>query len=137
MHDTPTVTAVIATYRRPEYVREAICSALAQAGVDVEVLVSDDAADPDIRRLVESLDDNRIRYQSNPTCLGHAGNHRVAMLAARGRYIAVLNDDDIWRPDWLSTAVAVLENTPDAVLVFCDHDLMDPAGDLLPSIRNA
>ena len=50
------------------------------------------------------------------------------MLAARGRYIAILNHDDLWRPEWLATAVPVLDSTPEAVLVFCDHDVIDPAG---------
>ncbi len=124
----PTVTAVIATYRRGEYLRHAIGSALAQTRFDLEVLVSDDDDDPGVRRLAESFDDSRIRYRSNPSRLGPAGNHWAAMLAARGRYIAILNDDDLWRPDWLATAVPVLDSTPNAVLVFCDHDVIDPAG---------
>jgi len=126
--NTPTVTAVIATYRRGEYLRQAIGSALAQTRVDLEVLVTDNADDPGMRRLAESFEDSRVRYRSNPSCLGPAGNHWAAMLAARGRYIAILNDDDLWRPDWLATAVPVLDSTPEAVLVFCDHDVIDPAG---------
>src|SRR5271157_1276302 len=126
--NTRTVTAVIATYRRGEYLRHAIASALAQTRVDLEVLVTDDDDDPGGRRLAESSDDSRIRYRPNPSRLGPAGNHWAAMLAARGRYVAILNDDDLWRPDWLATAVPVLDSTPDAVLVFCDHDVIDPAG---------
>jgi len=124
----PTVTAVIATYRAGEYLRHAIGSALAQTRVDLEVLVSDDADDSEVRRLTESFDDSRVRYRSNPSRLGPAGNHWAAMLAARGRYLAILNHDDLWRPEYLATAVPVLDSTPDAVLVFCDHDVIDPAG---------
>ncbi len=131
--NTPTVTAVIATYRRGEYLRHAIGSALAQTRVDLEILVSDDDDDPKVRRLVESFDDSRIRYRSNPSRLGPAGNHWAAMLDARGRYVAILNDDDLWRPDWLATAVPVLDSKPDVVLVFCDHDIIDPAGRSLPA----
>ncbi len=124
----PAVTAVIATYRAGEYLRHAIVSALAQTYVDIEVLVSDDAGDPGVRRLAESFDDPRIRYRSNPSRLGPAGNHRAAILAARGRYVAILNHDDLWRPEYLASAVPVLDSTPEAVLVFCDHDVIDPAG---------
>ena len=132
----PAVTAVIATYRRGEYLREAIGSALAQTYVDLEVLVSDNADDPGMRRLAESFNDPRIRYRSNPSNLGTAGNHQAAILAARGRYIAILNDDDLWRPDWLAAAVPVLDSTPEAVLVFCDHDVIDPAGRSLPALSD-
>jgi GT2 family glycosyltransferase len=48
--NTPTVTAVIATYRRGEYLCVAIGSALAQTRVDLEVLVSDSADDRTERR---------------------------------------------------------------------------------------
>ena len=129
----PTVTAVIATYRAGEYLRHAIGSALAQTRVDREVLVSDDANDPAVRQLVESFDEPRIRYRSNPSRLGPAGNHWAALMAARGRYVAILNHDDLWRPDYLATVVPVLESTPDAVLVFCDHDVIDVSGRSLPA----
>ena len=69
----PTVTAVIATYRAGEYLRHAISSALAQTRVDLEVLVSDDADDPGVRRLAESFDDPRIRYCSKPKSPGSRG----------------------------------------------------------------
>ncbi len=124
----PTVTAVIATYRAGEYLRPAIGSALAQTHVDLEILVSDDDHDPEVKRLAESFGDSRVRYRSNPARLGPAGNHWAAIVAARGRYIAILNHDDFWRPEFLATVVPVLEGTPDAVLVFCDHDVIDAAG---------
>ncbi len=132
----PTVTAVIATYRAGEYLRHAIGSVLAQTYVDLEVLVSDDADDPGVRRLAESFNDSRIRYRSNPSRRGPAGNHWAAMLAARGRYIAILNHDDLWRPEYLATAVPVLDSTPEAVLVFCDHDVVDLSGRSLPAEAN-
>ena len=81
-----------------------------------------------IRRLAESFDDSRVSYRANPSRLGPAGNHWAALLAARGRFIAILNQDDLWRPDWLAKAVPVLDNTPEAAIVFCDHDVIDPAG---------
>jgi glycosyltransferase involved in cell wall biosynthesis len=124
----PKVTAVIAAYRAGEYLRHSIRSALAQTRPDLEVLVSDDADEPEVRHLAESFGDSRVRYRSNARRLGPAGNHWAALLAARGWYIAILNHDDLWRPDYLATVVPVLESTPDAVLVFCDHDVIDPAG---------
>jgi glycosyltransferase involved in cell wall biosynthesis len=103
--DTHVVTVVIATFRRAESLRHAIGSVLDQIYGDHAILISDNADDPGIRRLAESFDDPRIRYRSNPSNLGTAGNHLAAISAARGRYITILHEDDLWRPDWLATTV--------------------------------
>ena len=50
------------------------------------------------------------------------------MLTARGRCIAILNQNDLWRTEYLASAVPVLDSTPEAAIVFCDHDVIDPAG---------
>jgi hypothetical protein len=129
----PAVSAVLATFRAGEYLRQAIASALAQSFGDLEVIVSDDAADPGVLELVETFGDPRIRYRANPTRLGPAGNHWAALSEARGRYVAILNHDDLWRPEYLATAVPILDHTPDAMLVFCDHDVIDLSGRSLPT----
>jgi hypothetical protein len=128
----PSVTALIAAYRAGDYLGQSIASALAQTYTDVEVLVSDDANDPEVRRLTESFGDPRIRYRSNPARLGPARNHWTALMAARGRYVSILNHDDVWRPTFLATAVPILDNSPEAVLVFCDHDVIDSSGRSIP-----
>jgi cellulose synthase/poly-beta-1,6-N-acetylglucosamine synthase-like glycosyltransferase len=128
----PAVTALIATYRAGDYLRQAIASALDQTHTDLEVLVSDDANDPDVLRLTQSFGDPRIRYRSNPVRLGPARNHWAALVAARGRYVSILNHDDVWRPAFLATAVPILEDSPEAVLVFCDHDVIDSSGRSIP-----
>lgn len=133
----PTVTAVIATYKRSDDLRTAIGSAVAQTYADLEILVSDNANDPEIRWLAESFGDSRVRYRSNARNLGPAGNHWAAMREARGKYIAILNDDDLWQPGWLATAVPVMDDRDDAVLVFCDHDIIDPAGRSLAGATDA
>lgn len=127
----PAVTVVIAAYRAGDYLRQAIASALAQTLENFEVLISDDADDAEVRRLVESFGDSRIRYRSNPSRLGPAGNHWAGFADARGRYLAVLNHDDLWRPGFLEATTAVLDRERDAVLAFCDHDVIDSDGQIL------
>jgi hypothetical protein len=128
----PSVTVVIATYRAGEYLRAAILSALGQTHDDLEILVSDDAADPAVNELALSFGDERVRYRSNAQRSGPAGNHWAAIADARGRYVAILNHDDLWRPDWLATGVSALDSHPDAVVAFCDHDVVDADGRSVP-----
>jgi glycosyltransferase involved in cell wall biosynthesis len=126
------VSVVIATYWAGEYLRQAITSALAQSFSDIEVLVCDDASDARVQELVASFRDSRLICQSNPTRLGPARNHWSAFSAARGEFLAILNHDDLWYPDFLTSAVGALTARPEVVLAFCDHDIIDFAGKLLP-----
>ena len=128
---TPAVTAVVAAYKAGPYLREAIASALAQTYTDLEVLVSDDAADPGVSRLTTTFGDPRVRYRANPVRIGPACNHWAGLAAARGRYVAILNHDDVWRPQFLATLVPPLEADPDLALAFCDHDVIAPGGETL------
>ena len=128
----PTVTIVVPTYRRLDYLREALASALRQTYQDFEVIVSDDGASDEIARYVASLDDPRIRYRRNARNLGIAMNNFTAFSEARGKYIASLHDDDIWGPGFLAALVPLLEADGSVAVAFCDHHLMDEAGCLLP-----
>ena len=53
---------------------------------------------------------------------------RAALAEARGKYVAILNDDDVWDREFLSRLVPALEADPRRVLAFCDHHIMDADG---------
>ena len=127
----PPVTIVMSVCRRAAYFGDALASALAQTRTDFEILVSDDGPTPEAARLVASLGDPRIRYRQNPRNLGLAMNHYHAFLDARGRFIANLDDDDLWEPTFLAELLPPLEADPEISLAFCDHHLIDAEGRLL------
>jgi glycosyltransferase involved in cell wall biosynthesis len=124
----PVVSVIVAAFQAHDFLRQAIASALAQTFERFEVIVSDDANDPAIERLVAGFADPRLVYRRNVRTLGPAGNHWAAFAVARGSYLAILNHDDLWRPGFLATLVPVLDQCPDVVLGFCDHEVIDPAG---------
>lgn len=125
---SPLVSVVIATRDRPDYLRLALSSALAQTHEAIEILVSDDAGTCDPRPIVEQFADPRVTVTRNQTQLGIAGNVASAMKRARGDYIANLHDDDEWTPEFLEKLVPALEEHPDAVLAFSDYAVIDPEG---------
>jgi glycosyltransferase involved in cell wall biosynthesis len=125
---TPIISVIIAAYKADQYLRQAIASALEQTFSNFEIVVSDDANDAATRRLVEAFGDQRIVYRANGERLGPAGNHWAAFRQARGRYIAILNHDDLWHPDFLAHLLAPLEADADLVLAFSDHDIIDEQG---------
>jgi glycosyltransferase involved in cell wall biosynthesis len=130
MADTPLVSVVVPTFRRPHYLREAIASVIAQREPDWEMLVCDDGADDRNREVVEAFGDPRIAYRRNPRRLGIGANKFTGWQAAGGRYVANLDDDDLWEPDFLSTLVPVLEADPTVNIAFSSHHVIDTEGSI-------
>lgn len=117
----PSVTIVIPTYQRMEYLAEAIRSALAQTYQDLEVIVSDNAASNEVRALVDSYRDARLRYRCNETNTGAMGNAIAAYREARGRFIGTMHDDDTWEPEAVERLVAPLLHDDSLVVSFSDY----------------
>ncbi len=126
----PTATVIVTVYNRTQYLRPALQSVLAQTFRSFEVIVTADSANDEIKAICESFQRPEIRYRRNPVTLGVALNLRAAMAEARGKYIAVLNDDDMWEPEFLERLVTPLEEGPDRVLAFCDHWMMSGDGQI-------
>ena len=103
-----TVSVILCTYNRPNRLRQALESVLAQTYQDYEVLVINDGGDPVAENVVRQCDSPKVRY----LCCEHGG-HRVAMnhgiRVAQGKYIAYLDDDDVYYPDHLASLVAAAE----------------------------
>ncbi|WP_405727067.1 glycosyltransferase family 2 protein [Streptomyces sp. NBC_00028] len=107
------VATVIATHRRPEALLAAVRSALGQTVRDQVVIVVDDGAG-----LPELPADPRLFAVSLSRNTGVAGVVRnVGIRLTRSRYVAFLDDDNLWEPDHLERALAVLDASdgPDAV----------------------
>jgi len=124
----PTVSIILTVYQRTQFIREALESALGQTYHDFEILVADDSNAPEIKAICASYDDPRLMYSPNSTRLGVALSLRAAIEKSRGAYIAILNDDDAWEPEFLKFLVAPLEANPDVALAFSDHWIMDDVG---------
>lgn len=102
MSSEPTVSVVIPTRNRAEVLKtHALPSALAQRDIDVEVVVVDDGSDEDDRRAMENLTDSRVRVVRHATREGQSRARNTGIEAARGEWIAFLDDDDLWSPDKL------------------------------------
>src|SRR5436853_120463 len=109
----PLVSVVIPTYNRVTYLRKALESALAQTYRHTEIIVSDNAASPDVADLVASYRDDRVRYRHNNGNIGPLGNVLAAYREARGAYVATLHDDDMWEPTLVEELVQPLESDPE------------------------
>lgn len=99
------VATVIATHRRPEALLAAVRAALAQTITDHTVIVVDDGAG-----LPDLPDDPRLTAVSLSRNTAVAGVVRnVGIRLTRSRYVAFLDDDNLWEPDHLEQALTALE----------------------------
>ena len=115
-----TVSVIIPAYNTAQYVGEALDSVFAQTFKDFEVIVINDGS-PDTEQLEHVLEPylDRIVYlkQENrgPSAARNAGIRR-----ARGEYVAFLDSDDIWLPDYLAAQVSSLEGRTNLVASIAD-----------------
>ncbi len=114
----PTVSVIIPTYRHRDYVLAALDSVFKQTYSDYEILLINDGSPDDTADVVRSVVEQRgIRYYEKPNG-GQANARNFGLQLARGRYIAFLDDDDLWPANKLEWQVAALEGAPDAVMVY-------------------
>lgn len=108
------ITVVTPTYKRHQYLLNAVNSVLAQTYKDFELIVVDDnPADSEERKLTEELvqgiTDPRLIYIQNDNNLGGAGSRNRGIFEAKGDYIAFLDDDDMYLPDRLEVQVKAMQ----------------------------
>ncbi|MHB8875788.1 MAG: glycosyltransferase family 2 protein [Myxococcaceae bacterium] len=116
----PDVSIITPTFRREREVVEAVRGALAQEGVQVEVIVLDDTPEGTARARVAAIGDARVRYvkRAVPSRGRPALVRNEGLALARGRYIYCLDDDDQVLPGALQAMVCALDARPDAGVAF-------------------
>ncbi|MDJ0627695.1 MAG: glycosyltransferase family 2 protein [Rhodobacter sp.] len=117
-----TISVVIPTHDRPEFLAEAVESALAQTADILEVIVVDDASTLDLGPALARFGD-KVRYErlSENSGANVARNRGIAL--ARGTLIGFLDDDDMWVPHKAARQIAAIESGAEACL--CATRAMD------------
>lgn len=106
----PLVSVIVPTYERPDQLVRTIESILGQTYHDVEILVVNDCG-PDVAgRLAPLSSRGNITYIRHDHNAGLAAARNTGLRAANGKYIAYLDDDDIYYPDHLKILVDFLES---------------------------
>lgn len=128
---TPLVTVVVTVYKRLDFLADALHSVAAQTFRDFEVIVADDSGSGAASAIIDSFtSDGRFRYADNGMRLGVSLSLQRALQRARGQYVSILNDDDLWEPEFLRRLVPVLEADPRRVLAFADHWVVTEHGEI-------
>lgn len=116
----PLVSVMIPTYNQPQYIAQAVESALAQDYPALEIIVSDDSNNKDTQHILQPyFSDPRFGYYKNETQLGRVGNYRKLLHElAKGDWVVMLDGDDYYIDgSYVSEAVKIIQNNPGLVLV--------------------
>ena len=100
------VSAIIPTLNRPELLQKAVLSALHQSHTPIEVIVVIDGEDRATENCLACMDDPRLRVISLAVNVGGSEARNIGVRAARGRWIAFLDDDDEWLPSKIELQLA-------------------------------
>jgi glycosyltransferase involved in cell wall biosynthesis len=113
---TSLVTVVVPNFNGASYLKDSINSVLAQDYANIEIIVVDDGSTDESLEILESYD-TKIKFikQSNK---GSAAARNVGINLAKGEYIALLDSDDIWVENKISTQIRLL-NSEGYDLVYC------------------
>lgn len=112
----PRVSVVICAYNTAQYVVETLESVFAQTEQDFEVVLVNDGSTDNTEEVIRPFLDKIVYVkQANK---GLSGARNAALRVARGRYIAILDSDDIWLPEYLEQMVGFLEAHPEVDLYY-------------------
>lgn len=123
----PLVSVLVPARNAERFLGEALASALAQS-VELEVVVCDDGSRDGTRAIARRLG-ARVLCHDRPRGVVAARNALVA--AARGRYVAFLDADDVLLPGALAAQVDVLERRADVAFVHGGAEIVEERGNVL------
>ncbi|MBR1841328.1 MAG: glycosyltransferase [Alphaproteobacteria bacterium] len=116
--ENPQVSVLMPVYKTPEkYLQEAIESILNQTFHNFEFLILDDCPEQPVGHIVQSYKDKRIKYSVNPYNMGISATRNKLIDMAQGKYLAIMDHDDIALPERFAKEVCFLDTHPDIGVV--------------------
>lgn len=126
----PEITVLMPVYNGATYIADAVRSVLTQSFTDFELLIVNDGSTDHTADMIHAINDPRIIIlDQQHSGVSHALNKGLA--AAKGRYIARFDADDICYEHRLERQYHFLETHPDYMVVGCDADYMLENGEHL------
>lgn len=132
----PKVSVLMGVYNCEKYLREAIDSILNQTFSDFEFIIIDDGSTDNSSNIAKSYDDTRIILfkQNNSGCYKALN---LGLKHAKGKYIAILDSDDISHRERLKNQFEYLENHKECVCCATDTNIIDESGNYIYTSTNS
>jgi glycosyltransferase involved in cell wall biosynthesis len=114
----PSVSVIITTYNRREFVKEAIESVLKQDFLDYEIIVVDDGSTDGTKEVLQKYNNVHFFYQENQ---GVSRARNQGLKLAQGEFISFLDSDDLWLPNKLFVQITVMGKNPEISITYTDE----------------
>lgn len=115
------ISVIIPVYNGEKYIRESIDSILKQTYNFIELIIANDASTDRTNSIVRSYTDERLVYLASSEHQGSYKCRNRAIQVAQGRYLAMMDADDIAMPERLEKQFRYLETHPDVCAVGADR----------------
>lgn len=129
--EEPLVSVVIAVYNGHNTIGDTLDSVLNQTYKNLEIIIVDDASTDNSREIIANYEDSRIKciYLKENQHICYAGN--IGFQHAKGKYVALIGHDDIWRENKLEQQVTFMEEHPSYSVCFTWADIIDGNKDVV------
>ncbi|MDL2241197.1 glycosyltransferase, partial [Bacteroidales bacterium OttesenSCG-928-K22] len=111
------VSVIMAAYNCEPYIRESIESILNQTFENFELIIVNDNSTDNTHEIIKSYNDSRIKILNNDNNYGAAYSRNVAIKHAQGKYLAIMDSDDVALQERLEKQVYFLENNIDIDII--------------------
>lgn len=135
--DNPIISIIMPSYNHEQFIGDAVASILSQTFQEFELLIVDDGSADGSAKVVAGFKDPRIRSTMLGENRGACEAMNIGLHMSRGKYIAVCNSDDVWRPEKLSTQLEFLGKNDGIGAVFSGVDWIGDDGAPLSTLRLA
>ncbi|TPD73565.1 glycosyltransferase family 2 protein [Flavobacterium microcysteis] len=112
----PLFSIIIPLYNKQNYIAATLQSVLDQTFSDFEILVINDASTDNSLAVAQEFNDSRIKIINHPINKGLPASRNTGIDNAGARYLAFLDADDIWKPQYLEKIHELIINYPEASL---------------------
>lgn len=104
------ISVCIATYNGEKFIKQQLTSILEQLAPADEIIVSDDNSKDNTRNIIEELNDGRIKIIDGPGMGSPTKNFEQALKHAKGDYIFLADQDDVWKEGKVSICMKYLKD---------------------------
>ena len=131
--NSPKITVIIPTYRRPQLLKRAISSVLCQTFADFKVCVYDNASSDETPDVVKEIAvrDSRVFYHCHDRNIGIARNFQFGLMKVDTPFFSFLSDDDFLLPSFFETAMRGFDQYPEAAFSAASVITMTDKGRIL------
>src|SRR5262245_32246385 len=128
----PLISFVVCSYNVRPYIARCLSSIFTQTATDdFEIIVVDDASTDRTTDVLSSLRDSRLRLILHTANVGAAASWTEGLCLAKGRFVARIDGDDSYRPNFLQETLPILENHAEVGLVYGNVSIINERDEVL------